>query len=154
MLRVPVGIIRRVHAPHPAGSLTLVQICSRQICRTLGGAHLPRTVKLKRGQKAPFLIWRRGRDSNPRTLASQWFSRPPLSTTQPPLLIYSGKVRVASCWYFFATRASPLAPVLERALSYANYRLFQSKTSFCSILFKFTDLVRFNTALSLNSLSL
>ena len=33
--------------------------------------------------------WRRGRDSNPRTLASQRFSRPPLSTAQPPLLCSS-----------------------------------------------------------------
>src|SRR3569832_513218 len=32
--------------------------------------------------------WRRGRDSNPRTLAGQRFSRPPLSTAQPPLHIY------------------------------------------------------------------
>ena len=32
--------------------------------------------------------WRRGRDSNPRTLAGQRFSRPPLSTTQPPLQKY------------------------------------------------------------------
>ena len=29
--------------------------------------------------------WRRGWDSNPRTLAGQRFSRPPLSTAQPPL---------------------------------------------------------------------
>ena len=29
--------------------------------------------------------WRRGRDSNPRTREGQRFSRPPLSTTQPPL---------------------------------------------------------------------
>ncbi len=31
--------------------------------------------------------WRRGRDSNPRTLTGQRFSRPPLSTAQPPLLV-------------------------------------------------------------------
>ena len=30
--------------------------------------------------------WRRGRDSNPRTLSGQRFSRPPRSTTPPPLL--------------------------------------------------------------------
>ena len=30
-------------------------------------------------------MWRRGWDSNPRTLTGQRFSRPPLSTTQPPL---------------------------------------------------------------------
>src|SRR5512142_2119410 len=29
--------------------------------------------------------WRRGWDSNPRALAGQRFSRPPLSTAQPPL---------------------------------------------------------------------
>ena len=29
--------------------------------------------------------WRRGRDSNPRTVARQRFSRPPPSTTRPPL---------------------------------------------------------------------
>ncbi len=29
--------------------------------------------------------WRRGRDSNPRTLTGQRFSRPPPSTTRPPL---------------------------------------------------------------------
>ena len=31
-------------------------------------------------------IWRRGRDSNPGRVTPQRFSRPPLSTTQPPLL--------------------------------------------------------------------
>ncbi len=40
-------------------------------------------------QKIPLgclsIYWRRGRDSNPRTVAGQRFSRPPLSTTQPPL---------------------------------------------------------------------
>jgi predicted MPP superfamily phosphohydrolase len=30
-------------------------------------------------------IWRRGRDSNPGKVALQRFSRPPLSTAQPPL---------------------------------------------------------------------
>ncbi len=34
-----------------------------------------------------FFVWRRGRDSNPGTCYSQRFSRPPLSTTQPPLRI-------------------------------------------------------------------
>ena len=33
----------------------------------------------------PFFIWRRARDSNPRTVSRQRFSRPPLSTTQPAL---------------------------------------------------------------------
>ncbi len=44
--------------------------------------------KSKRGllTETPFLIWRRARDSNPRTLSGQRFSRPPLSTTQPALL--------------------------------------------------------------------
>jgi hypothetical protein len=39
----------------------------------------------KRAPMGPFFIWRRGRDSNPRTVAGQWFSRPPHSTTLPPL---------------------------------------------------------------------
>ena len=34
---------------------------------------------------APNEAWRRGWDSNPRTPKGQRFSRPPLSTTQPPL---------------------------------------------------------------------
>ena len=38
-------------------------------------------------------MWRRARDSNPRTVSRQRFSRPPLSTTQPALqsfyLIYA-----------------------------------------------------------------
>jgi site-specific DNA recombinase len=37
------------------------------------------------GVRSSVLKWRRGRDSNPRTLAGQRFSRPPLSTAQPPL---------------------------------------------------------------------
>ena len=35
-----------------------------------------------------FLLLRRGRDSNPRNLAVQRFSRPPQSTTLPPLLSF------------------------------------------------------------------
>ena len=34
--------------------------------------------------------WRRGRDSNPRTREGQRFSRPPRSTTPPPLLNFAG----------------------------------------------------------------
>ncbi len=33
-------------------------------------------------------FWRRDRDSNPRTLSGQRFSRPPLSTAQPSLHIF------------------------------------------------------------------
>ena len=42
------------------------------------------------GVNIPFQrIWRRARDSNPRSLSTQRFSRPPLSTTQPALQIIS-----------------------------------------------------------------
>ena len=41
--------------------------------------------KTKKPQQGLFCFWRRGWDSNPRTVAGQRFSRPPLSTTQPPL---------------------------------------------------------------------
>jgi hypothetical protein len=48
-----------------------------------------RTTRLPANKKAPggafSFAWRRGWDSNPRTVAGQRFSRPPLSTTQPPL---------------------------------------------------------------------
>ena len=36
-----------------------------------------------------FYSWRRGRDSNPRTREGQRFSRPPRSTTPPPLLNFA-----------------------------------------------------------------
>jgi hypothetical protein len=39
----------------------------------------------QRPHAGAFDMWRRGWDSNPRTVAGQRFSRPPLSTTQPPL---------------------------------------------------------------------
>ena len=42
--------------------------------------------KTKKGPQGPlFVLWRRARDSNPRTVSRQRFSRPPLSTTQPAL---------------------------------------------------------------------
>ena len=44
--------------------------------------------------------WRRGRDSNPRTLAGQRFSRPPLSTTQPPLQNSSHLIKHKRCEYY------------------------------------------------------
>ena len=46
------------------------------------------------------LIWRRDRDSNPGSLSTRRFSRPVLSTTQPPLLnfivVYRGRALVNS----------------------------------------------------------
>ncbi len=49
---------------------------------------------MKRSLSASFTIfltkkWRRGRDSNPRTVARQWFSRPPRSTAPAPLPLIS-----------------------------------------------------------------
>ncbi len=44
--------------------------------------------------------WRRGRDSNPRTLAGQRFSRPPLSTTQPPLQSLYTFDKTQMCGYY------------------------------------------------------
>ena len=57
-------------------------------CRFLNALVQIPNVKfaLKKSDKSDFFVnWRRVRDSNPRTLASQRFSRPPLSTTQPTL---------------------------------------------------------------------
>ena len=55
------------------------------------GSH-PGPTHLKNKKRAPlgtlFLYWRRARDSNPRTVSRQRFSRPPLSTTQPALQKY------------------------------------------------------------------
>ena len=45
--------------------------------RTLNHKHIFRSAAQKN--------WRRGRDSNPRNLSAQRFSRPPQSTTLPPL---------------------------------------------------------------------
>ena len=45
------------------------------------------------------LKWRRGRDSNPGYLSIRRFSRPVLSTTQPPLLIiFFGGSDYRNCW--------------------------------------------------------
>ena len=49
-------------------------------------------------------IWRRGRDSNPGYLSVRWFSRPVLSTAQPPLR----RVRIMTiCWPILKT-AQPI----------------------------------------------
>ncbi len=45
----------------------------------------PLDPNIKSPARGLYYVWRRGRDSNPRTVARQRFSRPPLSTTQPPL---------------------------------------------------------------------
>ncbi len=77
------------HIPvrHPCGAA--FGCPNRFSCRFVEprGSHqsLPHHQNKKGGTRPPFLFWRRGRDSNPRTVAGQRFSRPPLSTTQPPL---------------------------------------------------------------------
>jgi hypothetical protein len=70
-------------------------------------------------------VWRRGRDSNPRTLAGQRFSRPPHSTTLPPLRNRVFRSRRGTptvqvgITRRFAARPSrgPLAHVVRAALS-------------------------------------
>ena len=59
----------------------------------------PLTPQIKKETtRVSLFIWRRARDSNPRTLSSQWFSRPPLSTTQPALQFFT-----TICIRFFFT---------------------------------------------------
>ena len=73
----PLGPARRPPKPstcHPAWGLSRC----RQRRHTLNIKEMAGLIGFGR-------YWRRGWDSNPRILADQRFSRPPLSTTQPPL---------------------------------------------------------------------
>jgi hypothetical protein len=57
-----------------------------RFCRTPGvRTKSARSTNNKGPHAGAFVIWRRARDSNPRTLSSQRFSRPSLSTAQPAL---------------------------------------------------------------------
>ena len=62
-------------------------------------------------------IWRRGRDSNPGILSDQRFSRPPLSTAQPPLrfnLLLTDSLRRTAHWSQAAVPAALFrAPALH-----------------------------------------
>src|SRR5262245_47067066 len=62
--------------------------------------------------------WRRGRDSNPRTLAGQRFSRPPPSTARPPLLYRPARR---------GPRARAALPEIERDLDRAGAILFRER---------------------------
>ena len=52
---------------------------------TEGNSGKPKGSRNKAAQLTKRVIWRRDRDSNPGNLAVQRFSRPPHSTTLPPL---------------------------------------------------------------------
>ena len=74
-------------ALHPSGRhLHSALSRSRRMCRTRGPNQILALHQIKKAPSGACFIWRRARDSNPRTLSSQRFSRPPLSTTQPALL--------------------------------------------------------------------
>ena len=64
--------------------------------------------------------WRRGRDSNPRTLAGQRFSRPPLSTTQPPLQCLSIFDLKQICVYYIIFLASRVYVIIKMSLMKKN----------------------------------
>ncbi len=74
----------------PAGA----QNRSGRFCRTRRRISAPSLCS--KHKKTPwrglFYVWRRARDSNPRTLSGQRFSRPPHSTTLPALLKICGDV--------------------------------------------------------------
>ena len=61
--------------------------------------------------------WRRGRDSNPRTLAGQRFSRPPLSTTQPPLQNSSHLIKHKCYEYYIKIFSSRVGGIYYRSMS-------------------------------------
>src|SRR5690606_18915399 len=83
------GIDSRRRGARPFGAAPLrcaVPICSCKLVEPLGFSSMLSIRHKKAGNYVPaFFLWRRGRDSNPRKVALQRFSRPPLSTAQPPL---------------------------------------------------------------------
>ena len=83
-------MIRAARSPLRGRCLAATLGAAGAACRTgwlaIRGFESGRSVPTKKGPAGPFLlVWRRGWDSNPRTVAGQRFSRPSLSTTQPPL---------------------------------------------------------------------
>jgi hypothetical protein len=79
--------MRYIPVAHPAGGFAFPNRSRRFGRPRVLITRIPKQIKIKKDHKGPFLllIWRRARDSNPRTVARQRFSRPPLSTTQPAL---------------------------------------------------------------------
>ena len=66
--------------------------------------------------RTPFCFWRRERDSNPRNLSVQRFSRPPQSTTLPSLL----RNRLQK-YCFFLNCANFYALFLRISIFYSNF---------------------------------
>ena len=95
-----------------------------------------------------FPFWRRERDSNPRSLAAQRFSRPPQSTTLPSLLRRNALVALTAALRHWATAIPPLSskPRASRMMFFRNrvqkycfflncanfYALFLRISKFCS----------------------
>ena len=97
---------RSAPSREPAGFLTLTQ-------------------QKRRSAKAPRLFWRKVRDSNPRMLAHQRFSRPPRSTAPPTFRIeIAGKNR--QIFYFRSCRDRPMpqaAHERKRSIAPPTFRI-------------------------------